>query len=80
VASTVLQSGARLLQALSADRAASHSLHSTSAKICNNSRDTIRGFAKLHVITTIMGQLLIFILKYLMGILLLVHDILQISF
>jgi hypothetical protein len=41
---------------------------------------TIRVFAKLHVINTLMGQLLIFILKYLTGILLSVHGILQISF
>jgi hypothetical protein len=40
---------------------------------------TIRGFTKLHVINTLMGQLLIFIFKYLRGILLSVHDILQIS-
>jgi hypothetical protein len=41
---------------------------------------TIRGFAKLYVINALMGQLLIFILKYITGILLLVRDILQISF
>jgi hypothetical protein len=37
---------------------------------------TIRGFAKLQVIYTLMGQLLILILKYLTGVLLSLHDIL----
>jgi hypothetical protein len=40
---------------------------------------TIRGFAKLHVIYTLMGHLLILIPKYLTGVLLPVHDILQIG-
>jgi hypothetical protein len=42
-------------------------------------RVTIRGFAKLHVINAHMGQLLILILKYLTGVLLPVHNVLQIS-
>jgi hypothetical protein len=40
---------------------------------------TIRGFAKLHVLNALMRQLLIFILKYLTGILLLVNNVVQIS-
>jgi hypothetical protein len=40
---------------------------------------TIRGFAKLHVLNVLMRQLLIFIFKYLTGILFLVDNILQIS-
>jgi hypothetical protein len=39
----------------------------------------IRGFAKLHVINALMGQLLILILKYLTGVLLPLHDVLKIS-
>jgi hypothetical protein len=40
---------------------------------------TIRSFAKLHVLNALMRQLLIFILKYLIGILLSVDNVLQIS-
>jgi hypothetical protein len=40
---------------------------------------TIRGFTKLHLLNTLMIQLLIFIFKYLIGILFLVDNILQIS-
>jgi hypothetical protein len=39
---------------------------------------TIRGFAKLHVINALMGQLLMLIFNYLAGALLPVYDILQI--
>jgi hypothetical protein len=41
---------------------------------------TIRGNPKLHVRITLMGQLLIFVLKYLAGILLLVEEVLHIDF
>jgi hypothetical protein len=41
---------------------------------------TIRGNPKLHVRITLMGQLLIFVLKYLAGILLLVEEVLHINF
>jgi hypothetical protein len=40
---------------------------------------TVRGFMKLHVLDALMRQLLIFILKYLLGILLSVDDVLQIG-
>jgi hypothetical protein len=40
---------------------------------------TVRGFTKLHVFDTLMRQLLIFIFKYLSGILLSVDDVLQIG-
>jgi hypothetical protein len=40
---------------------------------------TIRGFAKLHVLDALMRQLLIFICKYLSGILLSVDNVLQIG-
>jgi hypothetical protein len=40
---------------------------------------TIRGFAKLHVLNALMRQLLIFIFKYLSGILLSVDNVLQIG-
>jgi hypothetical protein len=40
---------------------------------------TVRGDLKLHVRTTLMGQLLIIILKYLAGIFLSVEEILHIS-
>jgi hypothetical protein len=40
---------------------------------------TILGFAKLLVINALMGQLLILILRYLTGVLLPLHDVLQIS-
>jgi hypothetical protein len=40
---------------------------------------TIRGFAKLHVLHALMRQLLIFIFKYLSGILLSVDNVLQID-
>jgi hypothetical protein len=39
----------------------------------------VRGFTKLHVHDAFMGQLLIFVLKYLTGILLSVDDVLQIG-
>jgi hypothetical protein len=39
---------------------------------------TIRGFTKLHVLNALMRQLLIFIFKYLTGILLSVDNVLQI--
>jgi hypothetical protein len=41
---------------------------------------TIRGDPKLHVHIALMGQLLIIVLKYLMGILLSVEEILHIDF
>jgi hypothetical protein len=41
---------------------------------------TIRGNPKLHVRITLMGQLLIFVLKYLAGILLSVEEVLHIDF
>jgi hypothetical protein len=40
---------------------------------------TIRGFTKLHVLDALMRQLLIFIFKYLSGILLSVDNVLQIG-
>jgi hypothetical protein len=40
---------------------------------------TVRGFTKLHVHDAFMRQLLIFVLKYLTGILLSVDDVLQIG-
>jgi hypothetical protein len=40
----------------------------------------IRGDPKLHVHITLMGQLLIIVLKYLVGILLSVEEILHINF
>jgi hypothetical protein len=40
---------------------------------------TIRGFSGLHVLDALIRQLLIFILKYLSGILLSVDDVLQIG-
>jgi hypothetical protein len=40
---------------------------------------TVRGFSELHVLVALIRQLLIFILKYLSGILLSVHDVLQIG-
>jgi hypothetical protein len=40
---------------------------------------TVRGDLKLHVRTTLMGQLLIIILKYLAGILLSVEEVLHIG-
>jgi hypothetical protein len=40
---------------------------------------TIRGFSNLHAFDALMGQLLIFIFKYLSGILFSVDDVLQIS-
>jgi hypothetical protein len=40
---------------------------------------TIRGFTKLHVMNALMSQLFILILKYLSGIGLLVHDVLQVG-
>jgi hypothetical protein len=40
---------------------------------------TVRGDSKLHMRTTLMGQLLIIILKYLTGILLSVEEILHIG-
>jgi hypothetical protein len=40
---------------------------------------TVRGFSELHVLDTLIRQLLIFILKYLSGILLSVDDVLQIG-
>jgi hypothetical protein len=40
---------------------------------------TVRGFSELHVIDALIRQLLIFILKYLSGILLSVDDVLQIG-
>jgi hypothetical protein len=40
---------------------------------------TIRGFSKLHVLDTLMRQLLIFIFKYLSSILFSVDDVLQIG-
>jgi hypothetical protein len=39
----------------------------------------VRGFAKLHVLNALMRQLLIFIFKYLTGILFSVDNVLQIS-
>jgi hypothetical protein len=39
----------------------------------------VRGFTKLHVLDALMRQLLIFIFKYLSGILLSVDDVLQID-
>jgi hypothetical protein len=41
---------------------------------------TIRGNPKLHVHITLMGQLLIFVLKYLAGILLSVEEVLHVDF
>jgi hypothetical protein len=41
---------------------------------------TIRGNPKLHVLISLMGQLLIIILKYLAGILLPVEEILHVDF
>jgi hypothetical protein len=41
---------------------------------------TIRGDLKLHVFITLLGQLLIIVLKYLAGILLSVEEILHINF
>jgi hypothetical protein len=69
-----------LLQALSAGRVASHSPCSASAEIYKIDQITIRGFAKLHVLNALMRQLLIFIFKYLSGILLSVDNVLHISF
>jgi hypothetical protein len=40
---------------------------------------TVRGFTKLHVLDTLMRQLLIFIFKYLSGFLFSVDDVLQIG-
>jgi hypothetical protein len=40
---------------------------------------TVRGFTKLHVHDTLMGQLFIFVLKYLRGMFLSVDDVLQIG-
>jgi hypothetical protein len=40
---------------------------------------TIRGNPKLHVHITLMGQLLIFVLKYLAGILLSVEEVLHVG-
>jgi hypothetical protein len=40
---------------------------------------TVRGFSELHVLDALIRQLLIFILKYLSGILLSVDDVLQIG-
>jgi hypothetical protein len=40
---------------------------------------TVRGFSKLHVLDELIRQLLIFIFKYLSGILLSVDDVLQIG-
>jgi hypothetical protein len=40
---------------------------------------TVRGFSELHVLDALTRQLLIFILKYLSGILLSVDDVLQIG-
>jgi hypothetical protein len=40
---------------------------------------TVRGFSELHVLDALIRQLLIFILKYLLGILLSVDDVLQIG-
>jgi hypothetical protein len=40
---------------------------------------TIQGFSKLHVLDALMRQLLIFIFKYLSGILFSVDDVLQIG-
>jgi hypothetical protein len=40
---------------------------------------TTRGFTKLHVLNALMRQLLIFVLKYLIGILFPVDNVLQIS-
>jgi hypothetical protein len=39
---------------------------------------TVRGFSELHVLDALIRQLLIFILKYLSGILLSVNDVLQV--
>jgi hypothetical protein len=39
----------------------------------------VRGFSELHALDALIRQLLIFILKYLSGILLSVDDVLQIS-
>jgi hypothetical protein len=41
---------------------------------------TVRGFSKLHVLDALIRKLLIFIFKYLSGILLSVDDVLQIGF
>jgi hypothetical protein len=41
---------------------------------------TVRGFSELHVLDALISQLLIFILKYLSGILLSADDVLQIGF
>jgi hypothetical protein len=41
---------------------------------------TIRGNPKLHVYVTLMGQLLIFVLKYLTGILLSVEEVPHVDF
>jgi hypothetical protein len=38
---------------------------------------TIRGFSELHVLDALIRQLLVFILKYLLGILLSLDDVLQ---
>jgi hypothetical protein len=40
---------------------------------------TVRGFSELHVLDALIRHLLIFILKYLSGILFLVEDVLQIG-
>jgi hypothetical protein len=40
---------------------------------------TVRGFSELHVLVALIRQLLIFILKYLLGIFLSVDDVLQIG-
>jgi hypothetical protein len=40
---------------------------------------TVRGFSKLHVLDTLIRQLLIFILKYLSGILISEDDVLQVG-
>jgi hypothetical protein len=40
---------------------------------------TVQGFSELHVLDALIRQLLIFILKYLSGILLSIDDVLQIG-
>jgi hypothetical protein len=80
VAPAALQSGARLLKLFQLAVQPLTVFIQLLQRFITIHEITIRGFAELHVINALMGQLLIIILKYLTGILLSVHDILQISF
>jgi hypothetical protein len=79
VALAVLQLGARLLQLFELATQLLAVFVQLLQRFIAVHKITIRGFTKLHVINALMGQLLILILKYLTGIFLPVHDILQIS-